>query len=70
MILPGGGSRLQTLGGLAAQWFDSTLRTYFYNHVGASDETKKVSSFVLMAGKFTTILLLSQRANGAGPFKV
>jgi len=28
MILPGGGSRLQTLGGLAAQWFDSTLRTY------------------------------------------
>jgi len=29
MILPGGGSRLQTLGGLAAQWFDSTLRTYF-----------------------------------------
>jgi len=27
MILPGGGSRLQTLGGLAAQLFDSTLRT-------------------------------------------
>ena len=25
MILPGGGSRLQTLGGLAAQWFDSTF---------------------------------------------
>jgi hypothetical protein len=29
MILPGGGSRLQTLGGLAAQLFDSTLRTWF-----------------------------------------
>jgi len=27
MILPGGGSRLQTSGGLAAQLFDSTLRT-------------------------------------------
>ena len=28
MILPGGGLRLQTLGGLAAQLFDSTLRTF------------------------------------------
>ena len=27
MILPGGGCRLQTCRGLAAQWFDSTLRT-------------------------------------------
>jgi len=27
MTLPGGGLRLQTLGGLAAQLFDSTLRT-------------------------------------------
>jgi hypothetical protein len=27
MILPGGGRRLQTFGGLAAQLFDSTLRT-------------------------------------------
>ena len=27
MILPGGGLRLQTLGGLATQLFDSTLRT-------------------------------------------
>jgi hypothetical protein len=27
MILPGGESRLQTLGGLAAQLFNSTLRT-------------------------------------------
>jgi hypothetical protein len=27
MILPGGGLRLQTSGGLAAQLFDSTLRT-------------------------------------------
>ena len=30
MILPGGGSRLQTLGGLASQWFNSTLRTSVY----------------------------------------
>ena len=28
MILPGGGCRLQTCRGLAAQWFDSTLRTF------------------------------------------
>ena len=28
MTLPGGGLRLQTLGGLAAQLFDSTLRTF------------------------------------------
>ena len=28
MILPGGGLRLQTLGGLAAQLFDSTLCTW------------------------------------------
>ena len=27
MTLPGGGCRLQTCRGLAAQWFDSTLRT-------------------------------------------
>jgi hypothetical protein len=27
MILPGGGLRLQTSGGVKAQWFDSTLRT-------------------------------------------
>ena len=27
MTLPGGGLRLQTLGGLASQLFDSTLRT-------------------------------------------
>ena len=31
MILPGGGSRLQTLGGLAAQLFDSTFRTLYTN---------------------------------------
>ncbi len=28
MILPGGGCRLQTCRGLAAQWSDSTLRTF------------------------------------------
>ena len=28
MILPGGGCRLQTCRGLAAQWFDFTLRTF------------------------------------------
>ena len=28
MILPGGGSRLQTWGGLASQLFDSALRTF------------------------------------------
>lgn len=31
MIPPGGGLRLQTLGGVKAQWFDSTLRTYSAN---------------------------------------
>jgi hypothetical protein len=31
MILTGVGSRLQTWGGLAAQWSDSTLRTYVAN---------------------------------------
>jgi hypothetical protein len=30
MILPGGGSRLQTLRSLAAQLFNSTLRTFAY----------------------------------------
>jgi len=33
MILPGGESRLQTLGGLAAQLFDSTLRAGQHDHI-------------------------------------
>ena len=39
MILPGGGSRLQTLGGLAAQWFDSTLRTFITTTSSATGRT-------------------------------
>ena len=31
MTLPGGGLRLQTLGRLATQLFDSTLRTYIWS---------------------------------------
>ena len=33
MIMPGGVVRLQTLGGLAAQLFDSTLRTYIFREL-------------------------------------
>ena len=36
MILPGGGLRLQTLGRLATQLFDSTLRTIFSFRTGWS----------------------------------
>mmetsp|Transcript_7983 Transcript_7983/g.13714 ORF Transcript_7983/g.13714 Transcript_7983/m.13714 type:complete len:94 (+) Transcript_7983:147-428(+) len=49
MILPGGGSRLQTLGGLAAQLFDSTLRTLFHTNFlfyfphGAENSKKQVA---------------------------
>ena len=38
MIMPGGVVRLQTLGGLAAQLFDSTLRTNtFFKCIFSSD---------------------------------
>jgi hypothetical protein len=34
--LPGGGRRLQTFGGLAAQLFDSTLRTFYHDCFGCT----------------------------------
>jgi hypothetical protein len=62
MILTGVGSRLQTWGGLAAQWSDSTLRTYVATVMAQGIERSGGSagtlSAMLLAGSPLSSLLL------------